>query len=81
MAKRGRKKTISKVKGPLALYTLGEILVALFTAVILGLSLLYFQSLELTASTMLLLILVCFIGIIVAKVMISVADAYLRTIK
>jgi hypothetical protein len=74
-----RKKSIGKYKGPLALATFGEILVALFTAVILGLSLLYFQSLELTASTMLLLILVCFLGIVIAKVMISIADAYLRT--
>lgn len=72
------KKGINQQKGPLAMLTLGQIMSAILTALILGMALLFFETLSLTPTTMLIILVLCFAGMIIAKVLITVAEAKIK---
>lgn len=73
-----KKKGISQQKGPLAMLTLGQIMSAILTALILGMALLFFETLSLTPTSMLIILVICFVGIIIAKILITVAEAKIK---
>ena len=78
MARKGRKKSIWNQKGPLALLTFGDILKVIFMGVITGLGLAFFNALELTVSTMAILMIALFFGLIIATIMINYANSKMK---
>lgn len=79
--RKSKKNDVSKYKGPFAILTFGEILSGIFTAIIIGMALYIFQTLELNAMTMIIILFICFIGIVVAKIIISAANMRIKVIK
>lgn len=72
MGKNRRK--VWKQKGPFALLTFGEILSAMLTGFILALALLFFQSITLTPTMIFIFLVICFVGIVFAKILMGIAN-------
>ena len=73
-----KKKTILDKKGPFALWTVGNILKTLFMAVIVGLGLTFFNALELTLNSMLLLLILMFLGLMVGTILYNYGEKKMK---
>ena len=67
MMGRKKKKNFWKKKGPIVGYTFGDILQGVLIAILMAISMYYFTTVRLTPTMVFIIVIICFVGIIVAK--------------